>query len=85
MVTLNHRQPDDPGVPANDNPIVFGEVFQELTPHTLQLIKMNAGKLPAINIARALCWNVKRLQRIADAHGIDLYYRAPSEIEPRGA
>lgn len=76
------RQPDDPGITDTNSttPMVFGTHYAELTP---KVIKKNAGRVPPLTLAQALCWRMKRLQKIAAHHGIDLHF--PREAEPRGA
>lgn len=81
------RQPDDPGPDTDSNrnePLRYGTTYAELTPMTLRVIRRNAGKVPPLELARALCWRMARLQKIAAEHRIDLHYKR-DEPEPRGA
>ncbi len=81
---MTTRQPDDPGIDImHDAPVRFGVRYAELTPMTLKVIRRNAGRVPPLTLARALCWRMTRLQRIAADHGINL--RLPTDKEPSGA
>lgn len=84
---LSH-QPDDPGVNHTPNeyaPLKFGKKRAEYSPQTIRIVRSNAGKVPAVTIASALCWKISKLQAFAAKHGIDLRYPPDIEPEPRGA
>ncbi len=71
-----------------DGPLLFGASPADFTRATINVIKKNAGKMPAIDLADAMGWRLKRLARVAKAERIDLRYPpAPpeKEQEPRGA
>lgn len=68
-----------------DDPIVYGIGPADLSRATLRVIKLNAGKMPAVDLADAMGWRLKRLQRVAKAERIDLRYPPAKEPEPRGS
>jgi len=71
-----------------DGPFMFGTSPADFTRATINVIKKNAGKMPAIDLADAMGWRLSRLARVAKAESIDLRYPpAPveREHEPRGA
>jgi hypothetical protein len=68
-----------------DDPVVYGRGFADLTRATKGVIRKNAGKMPAVDIADAMGWTLRRLQRVARADGIDLRYPRQPEPEPRGS
>lgn len=82
------KLPDDPGphTPNEYAPLMFGRKRAEYTDQTIRIVRANAGKVPALTIATALCWSLTQLQRFAVRHGIDLRYPPrDNEAEPRGA
>jgi len=56
------------------------------TPANVNIIRKNAGKVPAAMIAEALGWPMDRLRRIAATHGLDLEIPidavAPAPLRP---
>lgn len=70
-----------------DGPIIMGKFPAALTPNTLRIIRRHAGKMPAIKLAQALCWSMRRLENVARTHRIPLYcpQHLAREPEPRGA
>ncbi len=74
------------GVIAID-PLVYGGRLQWRKPHTIAVIRKNAGLLPVEELAAAMGWSLSRLLRIAREERIDLSYPRVKrrEVEPRGA
>lgn len=57
----------------------------EPAPHTrdtLGTIRLNAGRMPAAQIAEQLGWTLTRLQRVARHNGYDLKYTEEADAEP---
>lgn len=69
------------------DPLIYGGRLQWRKPHTIAVIRKNAGLLPAEELAAAMGWSLSRLIRIAREERIDLTYPRirRREIEPRGA
>ena len=68
-----------------DSPVIFGAHPADYTRATINVIKKNAGKMPAIDIADAMGWRLKRLVRVAQQERIDLRYPPAKEPEPAGS
>lgn len=82
-----HFEPTEYG-PFGD-PIVYGKNPAPHDRSTIRTIRLNAGKMPAQEIADALGWTLHRLETCASANRIDLTCppreTQEREAEPRGA
>ena len=67
------------------DPLVYGGRCQERKPLTISVLRKNAGRMPAGDIAAAMGWSLTRLRRIAAQERIDLSFPRVKELEPRGA